>query len=517
MEFLKNIPSHIFPHFSSCKKRKRGEFPEENFNRSKRPKYTSPPLPYKEEEKYQPSILQRTVTPCPIPLRSSVNTPSIQDPLALYKAFISPEDETSKSAIKLKLSILTRASEYAEHNLKLYESEYEEDDDRFHQAVDTISKLQLMTESHDDLLTSDLRYSTPEGLPTTESKAPFLLLQSKEEKLHDLTQISNIETSDFTYSIPEVSQETEEIIPFFVLPAKEKTLHDLTESFEIKTYDIAADTQTKDLSRYEKALDEICNIELYTESLPPEILPSKYTNLKSEKEAYLDEILAYQQKYNISKLTKQQLLDIDNLMDQCDYNDLIVKIANTPIHGRDFKRLAPKSWLNDEIMNGYLELIQTSKDVILFNTFFYEILKNMYQAQQIDANRIKRILRRKGVSSLTESRMSVIPVNIKDYHWALVVIDNSLKTVSYYDSLNDILSEEIFDTLSYILDSDLKEVDYQCFVPDSPKQENGSDCGLFVLRTIECVIMSEDVKFSQEDMNYYRYLIGWRLLNKTID
>lgn len=471
METLLSISSKIRSIFLTEKKRKREESPEEVFNRIKRVKRSRSMRIDKEEEIHysQPSIFQRTVTPYPLPIQTWHNTTYIQDPQLLFEEFVPSENRNSISELEHKSQILKGALELAEQHLQAFSSDSVEDMMEFEQAVDTITNLTLCTEPYSTFLSSDSSYFEPS---TSQSTVPINTY--KEETLQS--------------SIPA--------------------------SPGVEMLDIQP-SHTQD-SRFEKALDEICNIELYTDTLPPEISPSK-NPIISEKQAYLDEILKYQEKYNLFRFNKQQLQDLDKLIEECDFNDLIVKIGNTPIHGRDFKRLALKSWLNDEIINAYLELISPAGDIIVFNTFFYEILKGMYQSQQLDTNRIRRILRKKGISGFTECRVSVIPVNIKDYHWALVVIDNIAKTVFYYDSLNDNWSEEIFDTISFCLNSELKDEDYNCKIADCPKQENGSDCGLFVLRTVECVINKEDVKFSQEDMNYYRYVIGWRLLNKALD
>jgi Ulp1 family protease len=49
-----------------------------------------------------------------------------------------------------------------------------------------------------------------------------------------------------------------------------------------------------------------------------------------------------------------------------------------------------------------------------------------------------------------------------------------------------------------------------------PQQMNGSDCGVFMLKYIDCLVNDEDFKFTQEDIPYFRYKFGLELIKGRI-
>lgn len=98
----------------------------------------------------------------------------------------------------------------------------------------------------------------------------------------------------------------------------------------------------------------------------------------------------------------------------------------------------PESWLNDEIINGYIELVEKEyqqiqekdrkkfpeiplKKVVFFNTYAYPKLCQLYETN--DISKFDRILKRKNISNLLNYDSIFIPVNIEKHHWLLVKID----------------------------------------------------------------------------------------------
>jgi hypothetical protein len=47
---------------------------------------------------------------------------------------------------------------------------------------------------------------------------------------------------------------------------------------------------------------------------------------------------------------------------------------------------------------------------------------------------------------------------------------------------------------------------------DTPKQTNGSDCGVFVCKYMDYLARHKPISFSQEDICYFRFLIGVEIL-----
>lgn len=53
---------------------------------------------------------------------------------------------------------------------------------------------------------------------------------------------------------------------------------------------------------------------------------------------------------------------------------------------------------------------------------------------------------------------------------------------------------------------------WQQFFPDCPKQANYSDCGVFLCKFVDNITREEEFDFSQDDMDFFRHLIGIELL-----
>jgi Ulp1 family protease len=49
-------------------------------------------------------------------------------------------------------------------------------------------------------------------------------------------------------------------------------------------------------------------------------------------------------------------------------------------------------------------------------------------------------------------------------------------------------------------------------IAETPKQENGVDCGVFMCKFMDYLARDEIINFTQEDIDYFRYLIGIEFL-----
>ena len=171
----------------------------------------------------------------------------------------------------------------------------------------------------------------------------------------------------------------------------------------------------------------------------------------------------------------------------------------------------------------------------------------------------------------------MIPINLNDNHWVLIVIDLKNKSISYIDSLNccektatrimsnvtkffeDFLStkpnhnnnlnlmaditidkidedttntnkvtlrlikEKSFCSTSSILNDDnLSEntekhfTQWKQFFPDCPKQNNLSDCGVFVCKFMDNITREKKFDFCQDDIDFLRVLLGIELVKGNV-
>lgn len=234
-----------------------------------------------------------------------------------------------------------------------------------------------------------------------------------------------------------------------------------------------------------------------------------------------------------------KLLDIDSVYDLSDeqepefndfpaLNDDHMKKVNQWFYGRDLgvqlnakfnltitrhdiQTLSwePLAWLNDEVINFYMELIsERSRDdenlpnVHAMNTFF---LQRLFDSGY---SGVRRWTRKVDIFA-----QDIIPIPVhKGIHWCMAIIHMKNKTIKYYDSMGapnnavlnalvDYLKNESLDKKKVALDMSGWSIEN---VQDIPQQENGSDCGVFSCMYAEFVSRNRPFIFSQQHMQYFR-------------
>lgn len=124
--------------------------------------------------------------------------------------------------------------------------------------------------------------------------------------------------------------------------------------------------------------------------------------------------------------------------------------------GRDIHRLQRGEWLNDEIINYYLQMVRERSfdaaavssgakiatrtggggkgkkgalpKVHVFNTFFYQLLSTKGYSS------VRRWTKKAKVNLFEMDRV-VIPINKGGFHWILSIINVAEKRIEYYDSM----------------------------------------------------------------------------------
>ncbi len=187
----------------------------------------------------------------------------------------------------------------------------------------------------------------------------------------------------------------------------------------------------------------------------------------------------------------------------------------------DIWRLKPLQWLNDESINLYMKMIQKRADesgaeLLCLNSFFYAFLtKNGYE-------KVRRWSRGK---DLFAGKMRVMfPVHLGN-HWCLGIINFRDKRLEYYDSLSSPNPECMQAMREYVnrehQDKKKRPFDWSAWgadvvnPPQLPRQENGSDCGIFAALFAESFSRDEFPSFSQTDMPNLRRLMTVELVTGT--
>lgn len=106
---------------------------------------------------------------------------------------------------------------------------------------------------------------------------------------------------------------------------------------------------------------------------------------------------------------------------------------------------------------------------------------------------------------------------LNDNHWAVVRVDQKSRKITYYDSISQDpsvlpLFRELFNN------QDLKKYDFQSyqytFPLVQPRQKNSTDCGLFMLKTIESLIYGRKLNYEQADIQLFRDEVYVKLKNQ---
>lgn len=227
---------------------------------------------------------------------------------------------------------------------------------------------------------------------------------------------------------------------------------------------------------------------------------------------------------------------------------------NGALHGSDLRTLTHGKWLNDEIINCYLELVaascgrsssapRSSRRCLAMTTFFYTALTG----RGYDYKRVQKWTR--GVDTLAAFDLILFPIH-RVCHWTLAVADVRKRKLTYYDSLGrnegggqvcKHLSRWLRDEAesnaaraaeqeveAAVIKAEEKEqekgkklkagkaawqINYQRGIP---LQKNGSDCGVFVCKYAECVAFDIPFNFSQKDMPRIRDAMIYELLANTL-
>ncbi|KAM7463075.1 hypothetical protein LguiA_031196 [Lonicera macranthoides] len=205
--------------------------------------------------------------------------------------------------------------------------------------------------------------------------------------------------------------------------------------------------------------------------------------------------------------------------------------SNIEITVEKLRCLRPRAWLNDEVINVYLELLKEREKreplkylkCHFFSTFFYKKLfsgRNSY-----DFKSVKRwTTQRKLGYCLRDCDKIFVPIH-KEVHWCLAVINNKDKKFQYLDSLKGVDRQVMKVLARYFVDEvkdkSGRDIDVnswkQEYVQDLPDQENGYDCGMFMIKYADFYSRDIGLCFKQEHMPYFRLRTAKEILRLTAE
>ncbi|KAG5876722.1 hypothetical protein JTB14_015511 [Gonioctena quinquepunctata] len=237
-----------------------------------------------------------------------------------------------------------------------------------------------------------------------------------------------------------------------------------------------------------------------------DILTDKVNKALSIREAFLP-VEEKEEEVELPPLTEAQTKMVEKAF-RGDPNEVLAKKFNLNITRRDLLTLAGLNWLNDEVINFYMNMIiERGKDskwpkAYAFNTFFYsKLIKDGPQSLRRWTKRI----------DLFGHDLVCIPIHL-GMHWCMAVIDFRDRSIRYYDSMGS-SNKKCLDALKRYLEAehlDKKKTKYDTSdfilenVKEIPQQMNGSDCGMFSCTFAEFLTRNAKITFNQEHMPYLR-------------
>ncbi|XP_060774686.1 sentrin-specific protease 2 isoform X2 [Neoarius graeffei] len=223
------------------------------------------------------------------------------------------------------------------------------------------------------------------------------------------------------------------------------------------------------------------------------------------------------------RLTKEMLQEVSAALAQRDPDLILSSAFKLRITQRDLATLQEGSWLNDEVINFYLNLVMGRAEqeagrrkVYCFSTFFFPKLHGGGHAA---------VRRWTKAVDLFLYEIILIPLHL-GVHWSLAVVDFRAKSVRSYDSMgqrhDDIcnlilmyLKEEYEIKKSKDLEI-LKWTVTSLRATEVPQQKNGSDCGVFLCKYADYIARGRPFTFRQCHMPYFRKLMIWEILNQKL-
>ncbi|XP_044299081.1 sentrin-specific protease 1 isoform X1 [Varanus komodoensis] len=222
------------------------------------------------------------------------------------------------------------------------------------------------------------------------------------------------------------------------------------------------------------------------------------------------------------EITEEMEREIKSVLRSGNQDEVLSEAFRLTITRKDIQTLNHLNWLNDEIINFYMNmLMERSKQkgfptVHAFNTFFFTKLKTAkYLA-------VKRWTKKVDIFAVD---ILLVPIHL-GVHWCLAVIDFRKKTIIYYDSMGGNDNDACKILLQYLkqesLDKKKREFDTNGWTllskksQEIPQQMNGSDCGMFACKYADSITKDKPINFTQQHMPYFRKRMVWEILHRKL-
>ncbi|KAL4808621.1 hypothetical protein BDV18DRAFT_132812 [Aspergillus unguis] len=229
-------------------------------------------------------------------------------------------------------------------------------------------------------------------------------------------------------------------------------------------------------------------------------------------------------------LTEEWETRVEEAMRFPNNKKVVDTLSGDPLTKKDIATCFTRgAWLNDEMINSYLAILidylrrkdnnNGRHDKPLhhaFNSFFFSNLRDKgYESVRRWASRAKI-----GKENLLNVNTVFIPVH-NSAHWTLIVVKPRDRTIEHFDSLGS-LSHKHVETVKTWIRRELGDLyvddEWKVEPSHSPQQDNGSDCGVFLLSTAKAIALNiEPLSYGANDTALLRRKIVAELMNRGLE
>ena len=230
----------------------------------------------------------------------------------------------------------------------------------------------------------------------------------------------------------------------------------------------------------------------------------------------------------------EQAITDEYLVDQLhDPDQIINDMMNfAPVSRLKIRCLEPTGWLNDEVVNFFMGLLQarndgaTEADALprchFFPSHFYTKLCG---TGAYEYARVKRWTKNVDVFAKDLLICPIHWLRADGDHWTLAVVNLLENRFEYFDSLRGGDGGVLANLRRYMKDVHLEkrkdswdDTGWTDHIWDAgtPRQRNGFDCGVFMCKTADYYAQDAHLDFSPADMGYFRRRLALEIHDKAL-
>ncbi|CAG5125918.1 unnamed protein product, partial [Candidula unifasciata] len=218
----------------------------------------------------------------------------------------------------------------------------------------------------------------------------------------------------------------------------------------------------------------------------------------------------------LPELTPDMQMLIDRALRPGNPNEVLSEDFRLQITRRDIVTLSGLNWLNDEVINFYMNLLMRSGEkgerakLYAFNTF-------LYSKDEVFSSRRCIVMWLFAVLIMCHPNSDVAFIGA-------CVADMVKKVITYYDSMGAQNNQCLYAVLQYLQDESkaknnttFKRNEWQLVnAEENPQQMNGGDCGMFMCMYAEYITRGKEITFTQEHMPYFRRRMVYEIISKKL-